>query len=228
MDRPSDGHVPPVPGGTAEGGRKRRMTARWRYANRVNARASTGPKTAAGKAKVACNALRHGLSLPVLSNPALAPEVEDLARTIAQSVTGQALDGHRHDLACRIAEAVVDLRRVHLAKAPVLAELEADPKSAGKRLTELVRLDRYEARALSRRRIAIRAFAKEVMPLRIAKALRQNKAMEGKVKDSNAAGRSAQPAMTAAEQNQAAERNQSAGQSRSAEQSHSAKPEGFQ
>ena len=53
------------------------------HANRANARASTGPKTADGRARSARNALRHALSLPVCSNPALSEEVETLAREIA-------------------------------------------------------------------------------------------------------------------------------------------------
>ena len=86
-------HVPnatPIFG--AGGKRKRRMSARWRYTNRLNARASTGPKTAIGKARVARNALRHGLSVPVVRDPALAPEIEALARRIMQSVVGKSLD----------------------------------------------------------------------------------------------------------------------------------------
>ena len=54
-----------------------------RAANRANAARSTGPRTRAGKAAVARNALRHGLSLPVLADPALAPEVAALATRIA-------------------------------------------------------------------------------------------------------------------------------------------------
>jgi len=50
--------------------------------SRVNARASTGPKTRDGKARVARNARRHGLSLPVLHDPALSRAVGDLARKI--------------------------------------------------------------------------------------------------------------------------------------------------
>jgi len=52
-------------------------------ANRANARASTGPKTAPGRTRAARNALRHGLSLPVCSGPVLSEEVETLAREIA-------------------------------------------------------------------------------------------------------------------------------------------------
>jgi hypothetical protein len=52
-------------------------------ANRANARASTGPQTVQGRARAVKNALRHALSLPVCSNPALSEEVETLAREIA-------------------------------------------------------------------------------------------------------------------------------------------------
>jgi hypothetical protein len=51
-------------------------------ANRANARASTGPKTAQGRSHAARNALRHALSLRVHSDPALSKEVEALAREI--------------------------------------------------------------------------------------------------------------------------------------------------
>ena len=47
-------------------GKTRRLTSdRKIEANRANARASTGPKTAQGRARTARNALRHALSLPV-------------------------------------------------------------------------------------------------------------------------------------------------------------------
>ena len=52
-------------------------------ANRANARASTGPKTAQGRAHSARNALRHALSLSVYSDPLVSEEVETLAREIA-------------------------------------------------------------------------------------------------------------------------------------------------
>jgi hypothetical protein len=81
-------------------------------ANRENARASTGPKTARGRVHAAGNARRHGLSLSVYSNPILSKEVEALAHEIA----GTDANAEIRQLACRIAEAQIELRRVRHAR----------------------------------------------------------------------------------------------------------------
>ncbi len=76
------------------------------------------------------------------------------------------------------------------AKLPLVAEMDADIRNCAEPLKQLMQLDRYEGRALSRRKRAIRAFYAAVMPLRVARALqhkRQDKAMQEKVKDSNQA-----------------------------------------
>lgn len=107
-------------------------------------------------------ARRHGLAMSVLAEPALAPEVDDVAREIERSVAGAELDPDCHALACRVAEAMIDLRRVRLAKLPLVAALHAEPTNARRPLGELARLDRYERRALSRRNTAAYEFAAAV------------------------------------------------------------------
>ena len=92
-------------------------------ANRANARASTGPKTAQGRARTARNALRHALSLPVCSNPALSEEVETLACEIA----GPGASAETKELARRVAEAQIDLRRVRDARHQFLSRKLAEP-----------------------------------------------------------------------------------------------------
>jgi hypothetical protein len=104
--------------------KKRGLTSERKItANCANARASTGPQTTRGGARAARNELRHGLSLPARSIPALSEEVETLAGEIA----GPGANVATQELARRVAEAQIDLRRERCARHKLLSAALANP-----------------------------------------------------------------------------------------------------
>jgi hypothetical protein len=177
-------------------------------ATRANSPASTGRTSGGATPRAAPTARRHGLSVPVWSDPKLSAEVEDLASVIAGVDAGP----ERRTLTRAIAEAQIDLIRVRQARHALIAPIFEDPvpvlatqAAAWRHARALIRaynfmeeqpsfleqqpvpselmrralrpeefeafsllsanvarslaaMDRYERRALSRRKIAIRAF----------------------------------------------------------------------
>ncbi len=150
-------------------------------ANRLGKPAGTGPTSAAGKARSAQNARKHGLNVAVMYDPDVGADVAFMAEEIAPGCQDPELIGR----ARRIAEAQVDLMRVARARRDIISAAMADPDDrpvtsltgpiampgeagapgADKRVTtlsdisaRLARLDRYERGALWRRKLAIRAF----------------------------------------------------------------------
>jgi hypothetical protein len=156
-----------------------RISKRKLRANRLGKPAGTGPTSAAGKARSAQNARKHGLNVPVMYDPDVAADVAFIAEEIAPGCQDPELIGR----ARRIAEAQVDLMRVARARRDIISAAMADPgcrpvtglkgrtatpgvdPGAGKLVAilsdvgaQLATLDWYERVALSRRKRAIRAF----------------------------------------------------------------------
>jgi hypothetical protein len=127
-------------------------------ANRRNGSLGRGPKTSAGKARSSRNALKHGLSIPVNRDKTLRRQIAVLARILAQSeagnVFGQARAAAEAELELVRARAVIE---AVLTRAGNTAEWNGGQGAALIHvLPKLQRLERYERRAFSKRRRALR------------------------------------------------------------------------
>jgi hypothetical protein len=90
------------------------------FANRQNAKKSTGPKTKSGKSRASRNAVRHGLECVDFGNSGYPQEVERLAKAICPGSS----DPFRYEQALIIAECQIQLERVRAAR---IAAIERIP-----------------------------------------------------------------------------------------------------
>jgi hypothetical protein len=151
-------------------------------ANRRNARRSTGPRSAAGKARARRNAFRHGLATPASLDRVAMDRIDGLIFALTRDFPRQL----EFQLATLAAEAQAEIERVRQAKVTLVNRAYAHLRDEGGRLLSaderaalafagktkiLMACERYERRAISRRNRALRALAKLQRELRREEAI---------------------------------------------------------
>ncbi|WP_298872720.1 hypothetical protein [uncultured Bradyrhizobium sp.] len=111
-------------------------------ANRANARKSSGPKTALGKALSSRNALRHGLSCQAQVSCELRRLWSDL------------MVDEQPQTVAMLADAAETFRRVRAIRLPLLAKLLNEPSLEV--IEHIRRLDRYNRSAQAKQKLALR------------------------------------------------------------------------
>jgi hypothetical protein len=132
-------------------------SARQIAANRKNAKRSTGPRSQAGREASRRNALRHGLAIAVEADPAFQDDIEKLAKALSLSCGMQTVDEH----ARAAARAELDLLRIRkirtwLFKTLYFGANDVSSDNLAELNDKLAKLERYERRAFSRRKRALR------------------------------------------------------------------------
>jgi hypothetical protein len=135
--------------------RNRRMTSERKISsNRLNAKNSTGPRSVSGRLQSSRNAFRHGLAVDIASLQEFQEDIDRLAIAIQQDGAGEISDASAQDAA----EAELDLLRIRRVRA---IHLQARIESTDQFMlpdeldTQLDSLERYERRAMSRRKRAL-------------------------------------------------------------------------
>ena len=124
-------------------------TERQIAANQRNAKRSTGPRTMAGKKMSSRNSYKHGLSLALEPDGATRNQMELLVREAA----GPEASDERLEAARDYATAYYDIGRVRGVRTEMLSDLNL-AKATPEQLDDLIAIDRYDRRALTRQRRA--------------------------------------------------------------------------
>ena len=120
-------------------------------ANQLNAKKSTGPRSKAGKGRVSINAIKHGLAAVAADE-----ETDAIAEgLLADLYAGQDRSVIARERARDVAELQSLIIRARAAKTELLKNASDEP-DLGEMLDQYRRIDRYERRALSRRKTLLR------------------------------------------------------------------------
>jgi hypothetical protein len=126
-------------------------------ANRSNAKKSTGPRSKAGRELTRQNARRHGLAVGIEKDPAFQDDIEKLAKIISGGTPFVS------ENAREVARAQLDLSRIRQIRAILFNTFYFTSTAPRDGLTtlgkNLIRLERYERRASSRCKRALRAMS---------------------------------------------------------------------
>ena len=132
--------------------------ARRTLANRRNALKSTGPNSEKGKAISSRNASKHGLAASTSPSATERAELNELAVALA----GKLPEAESSVFAAIAADATLELRRVSELRTGLMQRVAKSAASISKRvalpkmLDQIAALERYERRAFSRRKKALR------------------------------------------------------------------------
>ena len=132
---------------------------------KTKTRRASGPRTRAGKRKAAANALRHGLASAIGADPAMRAD----AARIAAALAGCGGVARRPDLVESVANAEAEVLRARAAGAALInramAGLPDGPdrgaQAIAQALPDLIRIHRYERRAMGRRNRALRLLRRD-------------------------------------------------------------------
>jgi hypothetical protein len=124
-------------------------------ANKMNATRSTGPRTASGKIRASRNAVRHGLTAKFGTAETDVRNIEILAKALASEDRTNSTNELR-------AAALAEMELIHIRKVRAQScDLFGHPGDTGAQgillselLTKAENMDRYERRAISRKRKA--------------------------------------------------------------------------